>query len=42
MTYNKLMDQTALPVYETLAELLEAELALAAEAAAAEESQFAN
>jgi hypothetical protein len=33
MTYNKLMDQTALPVYTTLAELLEAELALAAEAA---------
>ena len=32
MTYNKLMDQTALPVYETLTELLEAELALAAEA----------
>ena len=31
--YDTLMDQTALPVYETLAELLEAELALAAEAA---------
>jgi hypothetical protein len=33
MTYNKLMDQTALPVYETAEALLAAETALAAEAA---------
>ena len=38
MTYNKLMNQTALPVYETLAELLEAELALPAAAELAEKA----
>jgi hypothetical protein len=36
------MNQTALPVYETLAELLEAELALAAAAELAERSRSSN